>query len=366
MCKRRLSLIKQIHNNSFENNSKKVIIFALILCFPIVMILSEFCYRGYVYFQKPIYRPTSIPNLGWEPTPGAVKKNNVTYLINLSGFRDKTNGIWRQWKSNDLKIAFIGDSITYGGGVNYENTFCCIVESILSKTGFNTVRVVNFGMLGINSRQHWAILKYKVIPLKPDIVIIAYFLNDTERRKVEKLPISFQYILRYFHFGTFLSERIITFLENRKAQQIRNPPGNELGRENLYEGYTKKTIDTYDTMAWEDNKEIILSMKRLCNQEGIKYFAFVIFPFEDQIKGSCPATPQKKITQFLSDNAIPYLDMAKIYEIYSRINNEKLYLQEDNCHPNATGHYIAGKAISEWLLCVGFDTFESKRRVNHE
>jgi len=75
-------------------------------------------YQGYVHFQKPLYRPSSIPNLGWELTPEAehvednIEGTPITYIVNLSGFRDKTNGIWDKWESDDIKIAYIGNSVT--------------------------------------------------------------------------------------------------------------------------------------------------------------------------------------------------------------------------------------------------------------
>lgn len=40
--------------------------------------------------------------------------------------------------------------------------------------------------------------------------------------------------------------------------------------------------------------------------------------------------------------------MTLIFEQY--IDNKKLYLKEDNIHLNNLGHYIAGKAISKWLI----------------
>lgn len=324
-------------------------------CF-VTLFLIEVCYRGYVRFQKPLHHPSSFPDLGWELTSGAkiVEKNRegipITYSINSAGFRDGTNGEWKQWKYDDIKIAFIGDSITYGAGVNYENTFSGVVESLFSKIKLKA-RTVNLGISGFNALQHLAIIKHKTIPLDPDIIVLAYFLNDTERRKTQKLPGSFQYILRHFHFGTFLIKRVITYNENKNAQTSENVLLG--GKENIKKvpscnGYAEHIINSYNTVAWEDNKRVILSMKDLCIQKGNKKFAMVIFPFEDQINGICPTTPQKKIAEFLSKNGIPFLDMTKVYGSYP--HKEELYFNGDNIHPNNKGHYIAGKVIFQWLI----------------
>ena len=143
-------------------------IIVLVLTCLISLILIEICYRGYVYFFKPLHHPSSFPDLGWELTPGAksIEKNRegtpITYLVNSSGFRDRTNGEWIQWESDNIKIAIVGDSITYGEGVNYEDTFSDVVESFFSETELK-VRTVNLnqGIAGFNSLQHLAILKFK-------------------------------------------------------------------------------------------------------------------------------------------------------------------------------------------------------------
>lgn len=136
----------------------------------VTLFCVELVYRGYVHFQKPLHRPSSFPHIGWELTPGAktVEENSegipVEYLINSAGFRDKTSGSWNRWKPTDIKIAFIGDSVTYGSGVEYDNTYPNKVESIFNKAGFH-VRIANIGIDGTNTLQHLAIKKEFLISI---------------------------------------------------------------------------------------------------------------------------------------------------------------------------------------------------------
>lgn len=306
-----------------------------------------------MYFRRPLHSPSSYPDLGWELTPGAkktepnIEKEPILYCINYSGFRDKSNDSWKKWDSRDIKLAFIGDSITYGTGVNYKDTYSSVAESLLSEAAKN-VRIINAGILGTNTLQHSSILKYKLIPYNPDIVILGYFLNDTERRCTQKLPKIFRYILRYFNFGTFLISRIATAIETRMIPAPRN--GAEVKKDRtvnrIYHNYTRSVIDSYETAVWQENKKIIKSMSELCRSKSIE-FGVVCFPFEEQIKGICSDRPQKKISDFCLANNIPFLD---ILEIYKKRIHEKLYLERDNGHPNSLGHYIAAEAISKWLL----------------
>lgn len=214
----------------------------------ITLVTVELTYRGYVRFMRPMYKPSSHPHMGWELTPGAkrfednVEGIRIGYLVNLSGFRDRTNGMWNRWIENDIKIAFIGDSVTYGAGVEFVDTYSNIVELVLSEENIS-VRSVNFGISGFNALQYLAVLKYKALPLDPDIVILGYFLNDIHRRKTESLPKIFQYALRYYHFGPFLLKRITTFLENRRVQKVRKRAmrATEIAKEEtVCSGYAKK------------------------------------------------------------------------------------------------------------------------------
>lgn len=342
------------------------------------LVFVEICYRIYIYIHKPIYSPSSVPNLGWYLTPRAkiIEYNKegipIEYAINSSGFRDKTNGNCKLRKFNDIKIAFVGDSITYGIGVNYENVFSSVVETYLSKIKLKS-KTINLGISGYNTLQQLAILEYKAIPLNPDVVILAYFLNDIERRKTQMIPNSLQYFLRYFHFGVFLLKHIATVMENsdvKKAEYLLNNEDENIKKVSYCNGYANQIINSYNTTAWEDNKKIILSMKNMCIKKGIKKFAVVVFPFKDQVEGICPATPQNKISKFLSDNEIPFLDITEVYRIYlGKETNKKemLYWQSDNIHPNARGHIIAGEAISEWFLSEFFlDNSSEQQKLDHE
>ena len=157
-------------------------------------------------------------------------------------------------------------------------------------------------------------------------------------------------MLPHYHFGTFLISRIVTFLQNKQVQIPGNLPTTTVKNskfETSCDGYAKRVIDGYRTTVWEDTKATILSMFELCRQEGVK-FGVVIFPFETQLEGICPYTPQEMLSSFLSDNEIPFLDIAKIFEKHS--STTKLYLEGDIGHPNHIGHKIAGQSISQWLI----------------
>lgn len=335
---------------------KKILLNLALLLFACLITLfgCEIVYRAYVYIQKPLYKPSTYPNLGWELNPGArLVENNiedmpVKYFVNSIGCRDETAGEWKRWDSHDIKLAFIGDSITYGEGVDYKDSYCSVVKSkfIDSSQG---VKVINLGIGGTNTLQHFAILNYKTISLKPDIVILGYCLNDVERRATERLPRGTQYILRHFHFGTFLIARAATALQNNKVSRsnILNVESQNNGIPAYCASYADTITESYNTEKWDENKKLICKMSDQCKRNGIQ-FVVICFPFEDQLMNvRKPRHPQKLMADLCSSKGIPFLDIAETYKIYDPV---KLYLKGDDLHPNILGHNIAGEAICKWLL----------------
>lgn len=100
---------------------------------------------------------------------------DITVKINSLGFRDYEYPLT---KKNKHRIAVIGDSFTFGWGVNLEDCWVKILENELNTSGLN-VEILNLGKGGA-SPADYAQTAEKAIPiLKPDLVVIcALQAND--------------------------------------------------------------------------------------------------------------------------------------------------------------------------------------------
>ena len=127
-----------------------------------------------------IYR--SSPVFGHELTPGAkgigVLRNTI--FINSAGFRDKEYPIEKE--IGIYRIMVIGDSFTFGMGVNLEDTYVKGIERLLQKENIN-LEVINCGVTAYLMWQNYEVLKRKALPYKPDLVVLGIFLNDIEQSK---------------------------------------------------------------------------------------------------------------------------------------------------------------------------------------
>jgi len=97
-----------------------------------------------------------------------------SYRANKQGFRSDKD-------FDDLKssqsIVLIGDSFTFGTGVNIEQTFGGLLNSALGRS----TAVYNLAMPGFGLDQMWMSVRHQALPLKPSLVIVAFIDEDLDR-----------------------------------------------------------------------------------------------------------------------------------------------------------------------------------------
>lgn len=97
-----------------------------------------------------------------------------TARINALGIRDNETGVN---KACHIRAVAIGDSFTYGWGVNLEDTWCKRLESNLRKQGFD-IEILDCGKPGTGPEDYCRMAECVIPRLKPDIVIVG--MTQTE------------------------------------------------------------------------------------------------------------------------------------------------------------------------------------------
>lgn len=105
--------------------------------------------------------------------PGTVDSHKThdytcTDRINSLGFKDRE---FTLQKTSKFRILAIGDSFTFGWGVNNEDTWCKRLEANLRNSGLD-VEILDLGKPGAGPRRYAKIAECTVPRLKPDLVII--------------------------------------------------------------------------------------------------------------------------------------------------------------------------------------------------
>lgn len=157
---------------------KSLLLVVTSVCFSLVLV--ELAIR---LWDPPLARDWWItlhkasPVLGWELIPGAsgVGKIGELYRINSAGFRDVEHPIE---KRTDVKrIAAIGDSFTFGIGVNLVDAYPKQLEQILNRRNL-TAKVINFGVVAHHMWQHYETLTRRALRYQPDLVVLGLFTDD--------------------------------------------------------------------------------------------------------------------------------------------------------------------------------------------
>jgi len=118
------------------------------------------------------------PDVGHRHRPNAdAQLMGVHVRTNAYGMR--SGDIAEKAAPGVARIAFVGDSIAMGWGVAEQETFAHQVIAALQASG-RKVDGYNLGVGNYNTTQELALFRDTGARLKPDIVVLCYFINDAE------------------------------------------------------------------------------------------------------------------------------------------------------------------------------------------
>ncbi|QDV06587.1 hypothetical protein Poly30_20970 [Planctomycetes bacterium Poly30] len=126
--------------------------------------------------------------------PGAARVNRVSeepdawtwsYTIGDDGLRADPMGDSTETSTETptgaLDIIVIGDSYTFGWGVEDDETFPVLLAQRLKEgEGLSNVRVKNAGVSGFNTMQEASFLESRWEEWQPDVVVLGFVMNDAE------------------------------------------------------------------------------------------------------------------------------------------------------------------------------------------
>jgi len=98
---------------------------------------------------------------------------------NELGFRDQRASVPPK-QPGEFRIVVLGDSFTFGPGVEYDHLYTSLLEARLRRM-HPEVRVINLAVEGYNIIQYEAVLEEVGLALQPDMVLVGMFpVNDFE------------------------------------------------------------------------------------------------------------------------------------------------------------------------------------------
>jgi hypothetical protein len=252
---------------------------------------------------------------------GVELKTNSRGLRDIEYLTPKPKGVKR--------VLMLGDSFTLGWGVPFEDTFSKQLERLIFYR-FSGYQVVNMGTGNYNSSMEVELFKQKGLALEPDIVVLMYYINDTEPTP-EIDGFSYK-LMRHIYLPAYT---------NSKLKQL----GMMNSSDDWLQAYYKKNYKS-DSPGFEKAKYSINELIRITSEKNIRLL-IVNIPDLRRLK-TYPFSFATELPQGLAvQNSIPFLDLLQSLQEY---DGQVLWVSKDDSHMNQFANRITAEVIFEKML----------------
>jgi hypothetical protein len=255
--------------------------------------------------------------------------------INSSGFRGPE---FPAPVPGALRIALVGDSFTFGNGVDWEDTLGERLQSHVEALG-RPAQVLNCGVPGYNAEHVALVARERVLPLQPDLLVYVFFANDMEASE-ERVEVPPDAVIDPY-YGFRLRSACVQWLVVYAKRALVG-----LGLDVERRVYLSKRSQ------WEQGGRARLetaleSLKSDCAARGVR-FEVAIYPFlvprefnpfreVDALASEACARlgiPCTYLLKAIPEGASPYAYWSSVYD----------------SHPNAAANELAGSFLARELL----------------
>lgn len=262
-----------------------------------------------------------------------VGRKRVRIQINAAGFRDdreyavpKPEGVRR--------LLVIGDSYTFAGKVPLEQTYPKRLEALLNAgTAPPRYEVLNLAVPGYNSRQQRLNLEERGLAFEPDLVIVAFVLNDAVPAAQlvpldARVPLETRRFLKRFALVPFL------------ASGLKRLPAIVAGRPSKAGSEAADLAD--GSSGWQTAQESLRAIQRASSQAGATLL-LVIWPMMEGLEAEYPFAAQHAlVSRFCTENVISFVDL---FPAFAGAQTRSLWVASDDHHPNAEAQETAALAL---------------------
>jgi hypothetical protein len=310
------------------------------------------------FFKKEQFQLSQNIRIGWEPIPnedsgGSTLDRRWNELQrNSLGFRDyehsveKVPGVYR--------ILVIGDSVTKGFAVsNHNGPFPSVLERKLTELQVSN-EVMNFGAEGYNTQQEVETLRDKGLRYSPDLVVLAYLLNDRDwpahhlymemlqeeygSGKVSNVRISpylgWSALYRFLRFRIFESLPLVNRRPDERIQEL------------------------FDLVQQDTVEEYFGVLADLQRSHGFQVLVMV-FPYLDHLLEYEHGEHHEWARDLSSRHGFHHLDLLDVFLRCKELSDQEIAI--DDVHPTFVGHYCAGWETAQFIKANIIDAPSSRR-----
>jgi len=347
-----------------------VLTITLLLCFGLGEVAARAVVPAPLAWKWPqvAYEPSA--SLGFRLRPGqdafTADKPSHTNSIGLRGPErslKKPEGVKR--------ILILGDSIAFGYGVAYEDTFAVKLEEMLNQSDSGKrYEVIDSGVPSYNTLQEVTYFREEGVRLEPDIVILAVCWNDISSKSgvaVDEKGRLFDEAARpdpgrvaqwsetergYWARNALKRSSLLYFVIDRaRSVRIRltgdgsvesNRPADVLTARQL--AVLTGRADPAVAAGWVEVDSQLKILADLCAARGIR-LVVALAPMPQLLEAQYPkAQYPSQVTRMCEKYGVRCLDLLPAFAQDFR-GHTSLFIPYDGDHPNESGHLIIAKQL---------------------
>ena len=286
-------------------------------------------------YARDIKRVSDNSEIGHEHRPGtAGTYMGVPVAINSLGLRDVEVDLK---PTGTVRTVMLGDSVTFGWGVRAEDTPSKLLETYLNQTpGETRYEVINTGVGNYNTQMEVAYFLNKGYELKPDAVVLNYFINDAEPTPQRKRSWIAEHSQAYVVFASAIDKASRLFF----------------GKSDWKDYYRNLYGD--DRPGWVGARNAIHRLASYCRENNIPLLV-VNYPELHELEDYPFPEVSEAVSKAAADEALPFLELRpSVVDLAP----ETLWVSPTDAHPNKSANERFSKAIGEKLLATFKDVYD--------
>jgi hypothetical protein len=283
---------------------------------------------------------------------------DVQVKINGQGLRDRAYSYQR--KDGVFRIIVLGDSFTWGFGVEHHDIFTEIMERDL-----RNVEIINMGVSGYSTDQEYLQFKKEGSRYNPQLILLLFFEDDIYHNMLQTNFI----IYSKPKFSLVNGKLVLTSMPSSEVSTIRKTHYflrthsiiyNILIRAYLYSStgpmkffrrQVSRMKEWLNGNEMENPRDLTFAILRelvaLAEAKSARVVIVKVATHNDALEYD--STRSDRLAEFCRTEGIPFINLAAHFQSYLQVNKQaSLQLPHDR-HWNAEAHGLAAKIISSYL-----------------
>lgn len=313
-------------------------------------------------WREPQVFARNSPTLKWELRPNQRAFTiDAPVVTNSEGFRGPEFQVAKG--PNTFRIVVLGDSVTFGVGARFEETYGQQLRRMLAaQYPDRKIEVLNMAVAGYNTRQELIVLREKALTYVPDLVVLGFYWNDVlgndrplpwERGFVPEPPAVAEdghVIWAPRHsipkpLRDLLREWRTLYLGIQRLQALQDSvfPSTQ-----PYDVYFRALLAGNEQQfeeSWRHTERRLKEFADLANEHRFRLL-LLVFPDAIQMQDRYADIPyQWKLAEIADRLRIPQIDLRPHFK-----RTGWPYVAYDHVHPNDVGHQAAAAAAFDFIV----------------